>query len=83
MSNAEEYQDARGFVAAARAEAEALARLADEGVAEAAQEALAAIAETDAALPAFAPGEALPADASAILFGAAPRVVLAGLSLPR
>jgi hypothetical protein len=83
VSNAEEYQDARGFVAAVRSEAEGLSQSSDTAVAEAANEALAALAETDAALPSFAPEGDLPADAAQILYGAAARVELAALSLPR
>jgi hypothetical protein len=79
VANAEEYQDARGFVAVVRDEATALAADPDATVAEAAQEVLAALGETDAIFPGRLPEGALPADAAQILHGAAARVELAGL----
>ena len=83
IANLEEYQDARGFVAVARDRMQALSGSPDTKVAEAAADALAALAETDAIFPALAPeaGATFPADASQVLYGAAARVELAGLQV--
>jgi hypothetical protein len=77
--NAEEYQDTRGFLAAARAEAEALAQSDDTTVQGAAQDVIAALDEAAAAVPAFDTLDGLPADAGAIVASTAARVELAGL----
>ena len=82
VANLDEYQDARGFVAAIRAEAKGLAGSEDPGVADAAGDVLAALAETDAAFPGVSPRGGLPADGAELLHGAAARIELAALALP-
>ncbi|EYD78135.1 hypothetical protein Rumeso_00266 [Rubellimicrobium mesophilum DSM 19309] len=83
VAELEEYQDARGFVAVARDQLQALAGSSDAKVADAASDALAALAETDPLFPALVPedGAAFPGDASEVLYGAAARVELAGLQV--
>jgi hypothetical protein len=76
--NAHEYQDAWGFLQAARDEAEKIAESGDEQAAAAARE---IIAQLDTTAPLFAgivPPERIDADAS-VLWGAAARMEIAAL----
>jgi len=71
-----EYQDAWGFVQAARARASELATSADPNVKSAAEATLAVLAELDLALPAVQPTAAVGGDA-ALFASAAARIELA------
>jgi hypothetical protein len=75
------YHKARGYVAVVQAEAEELAQSSDTTVAGAANEVLAALAETDTAFPSLLPQGDLLANGAELLQVALERVESAACSL--
>ncbi|MGB3315798.1 MAG: hypothetical protein WBB85_15430 [Albidovulum sp.] len=80
VSNLHEYQDAWGFVQVARAVAEHMADEDDEAENAFGEKALAALAETDAALPGVSP-EGKPLGDAGMLLAAAAKIELAAYAL--
>jgi len=81
LANLHEYQDAWGFLQAARGMADELCEMDDQAVREAAETILAQVAETEAAFLGIAPSGMLPAAGASILYGAAARMELASLKV--